>query len=94
MKRVEVVREDPKAGLTDSTVRVKNVTYGICLKNHSIYLIGYVVDGCQWFLANGEDGTDASRICGVCGCHRDHHTRIEMETEVASEKSSSSTNGA
>ncbi|CAL0299098.1 unnamed protein product [Lupinus luteus] len=90
MKRVEVVREDPKAGLTDSTVRVKNVRYGICLKNHSIYLIGYVVDGCQAFLGNGEEGTEASRICGACGCHRDHHIREEMETVVASENSSSS----
>ncbi|KAE9619944.1 hypothetical protein Lal_00040314 [Lupinus albus] len=92
MKRVEIIREDPKAGLTDSIVRVKNVTYGLCLKNHSIHPLAYTIDGCQMFTPSGEEGIDASRTCVACGCHRDHHRREETESKVKSENSSSSTN--
>ncbi|KAE9619938.1 hypothetical protein Lal_00040376 [Lupinus albus] len=85
MKRVNVVREEPPTHLTNSIVRVKIVRYGICLKNHSIHRGGFVMDGCQEFIANGEEGSDGATKCAACGCHRDHHNRIERESEVECE---------
>ncbi|CAL0299100.1 unnamed protein product [Lupinus luteus] len=82
MKRVHLVREEHPTGSTDSTVRVKTVRYGICLKNYSIQPGGYVFDGCQEFIANGEEGTHGARTCAACGCHRDHHKRIERVIEA------------
>ncbi|KAE9619939.1 hypothetical protein Lal_00040448 [Lupinus albus] len=79
MKRVQLVRKEHP---TDSTVRVKIVTYGICLKNHSINPRECILDGCQEFIANGEEGSDGARICAACGCNRDHHHRVEREIEA------------
>lgn len=93
-KRQVVVRrsEEPSRSSTTSSFTIRNVKYGECQKNHAAGVGGYAVDGCREFMASGEEGTAAALTCAACGCHRNFHRR-EVETEVACDCSSPSSNG-
>ncbi|KAL3824136.1 hypothetical protein ACJIZ3_020165 [Penstemon smallii] len=55
------------------------VVYKECVHNHAARARGYVIDGCGQFLASGPNGTTGAMLCGVCGCHRNFHKRVEVE---------------
>lgn len=76
MKRLVVRRSSEESGRSSRS----NVRYGECQKNHAANAGGYAVDGCREFLASGEQGTDAALTCAACGCHRNFHKRLMLET--------------
>ncbi|PHU25502.1 Mini zinc finger protein 1 [Capsicum chinense] len=94
MRKIQVVvkRDDDSASSqssTNSAFTVRRVRYKECQKNHAASVGGYAVDGCREFMPSGDEGTDSAFICAACGCHRNFHRR-EVETEVATNPSSSS----
>ncbi|CAM6088962.1 unnamed protein product [Calypogeia fissa] len=51
-----------------------------CLRNHQVRIGGHAFDGCQEFIAGGEEGTVDALKCAACECHRSFHRR-EVEGE-------------
>ncbi|KAK7394504.1 hypothetical protein VNO78_15033 [Psophocarpus tetragonolobus] len=95
MRRVIVVSPQPARCPNNSIMRpVRVVTYGECQRNQAARLGGHVLDGCNDFIASGEEGTAAALTCAACGCHRNFHRREIQITVVCDCSSHPTNNGA
>ncbi|PIA30589.1 hypothetical protein AQUCO_05500122v1 [Aquilegia coerulea] len=52
--------------------------YKECLRNHTVHMALYIVDGCQVFM----NGRIDQLLCQGCGCHRNFHRKVEVDNHV------------
>lgn len=76
LERVQRIVEGPAAiAREENSASREGVRYRECRKNHAATIGGYVVDGCEEFMASGDEGTAAAMKCAACNCHRSFHRR-------------------
>lgn len=83
IKKETLKTEEPKSDSSTSSANIRVFTiYGKCEKNQSPFPGVYIYDGCQEFIAHGEEGTEAALICDACGCNRSFHVMQNEAIDV------------